>query len=164
MTNTDRTLTISWKDPQAHVANIPDMDGITFLRAVISGEIPAPPIGVLMGFALAEAEPGQAIFKVTPGEQHYNPIGAVQGGLAAAVLDGAMGCAVQSMLPAGVGYTTVELHINYIRPITLDSGPLTGIGKIIHSGRRVATAEGRLVDANGKLYAHGTTTCVIFQP
>ena len=162
--NTSRTRTVSWHDPQVYLENLQTMDGITFLRSIVEGKMPTPPIGILLDFSLEQIEPGRAVFIVKPAEQHYNPIGAVQGGLAAAVLDAAMGCAIQSTLPAGVGYTTVELHLNYIRPITNDTGPLTGIGKIIHSGRRIATAEGHLTDTSGKLYAHSTTTCMIFQP
>jgi len=164
MSESDRTRLVSWHDPQVYLPNLQTMDGITFLRSLVEGKMPPPPISLLLGFALEEVEPGYAVFTVIPKEYHYNPIGAAQGGLAAAVLDAAMGCAIQSTLPAGIGYTTVELHMNYIRPITLDSGQLRGVGKVIHSGRRMATAEARLIDASDKLYAHGTSTCMIFQP
>lgn len=164
MTNNSRTLTVAWHDPQVYQPDLQNLDGLAFLQLLIDGKMPPPPISLLMGFILTEVTPGRAVFTVQPGEQHYNPIGAVQGGLAAAVLDAAMGCAIQSTLPAGVGYTTVELHMNYLRPITTETGPMSGIGEIIHSGRRLATAEGRLLDANGKLYAHGSTTCMVFQP
>jgi uncharacterized protein (TIGR00369 family) len=106
-------------------------------------------------------ERGRAVFEVVPAEQHFNPIGVVHGGLAMTLLDSAMACSVQSELPAGSGYTTLEAKINLVRPVTLETGKLRAIGKVIHVGSRVGTAEGRLEDASGKLYAHGTTTCII---
>lgn len=127
------------------------------------GDIPPPPIAALMGFGIAEVSEGRVVFTCTPAEYHYNPIGSVHGGLAATLLDSALGCVVQSMLPAGVAYTTAELHINYVRAITTQTGPMRCEAEIIHSGRRLATAQGRLIDAQGKLYAHGTTTCLVLQ-
>jgi uncharacterized protein (TIGR00369 family) len=138
--------------------------GLEFLRSIISGELPTPPIAVTLGFRLAEADPGRVVFAVQPAEYHYNPIGVVHGGLAATLLDSSMSCAVQSTLPAGVGYTTLEIKVNFIRPITLGVGELRCEGAVIHGGSRTATAEGRLIDQTGKLYAHGTTTCIILRP
>jgi uncharacterized protein (TIGR00369 family) len=123
----------------------------------MSGRFPAPPMMQLMGYAMVEAEAGRVVFECQPAEFHYNPNGAVHGGMAATLLDSAMGCAIQSMLPAGIRYTTVELHVNYLRPLTIESGPVRCEGKTIHVGRQLAVAEGRIEDANGKLYAHGTT-------
>jgi uncharacterized protein (TIGR00369 family) len=137
------------------------LSGLEFLRQIRDGRLPAPPIARLLGFHLAEAEPGHAVFEVTPGEQHYNPIGVVHGGLAMTLLDSAMACAVQTSLPAGAAYTTLEAKINLVRPITSDTGKLRAVGKVIHAGKRVGTAEGRLEDGSGKLYAHGTTTCIV---
>ncbi len=137
------------------------LSGLEFLQQIRDGRLPAPPIARLLGFTLAEAEPGHAMFEITPGEQHYNPIGVVHGGLAMTLLDSAMACAVQTSLPAGSAYTTLEAKINLVRAITSDTGKLRAIGKVIHAGRRVGTAEGRLEDASGKLYAHGTTTCIV---
>ena len=110
-----------------------------------------------------EVEEGRALFVCTPAEYHYNPIGAVHGGLACTLLDSAMGCAVHTMLPAGVGYTTVELKVSFLRPITLKTGRLLCEGTIIHLGSRIATAEARLLDTSGKLYGHATTTCMILR-
>src|ERR1019366_5681010 len=107
---------------------------------------------------------GRAVFEVTSAEYHYNPIGGVHGGVAATLLDSAMGCAVQSMLPQGTGYTTLELKVNLVRSLTLETGPVRAIGTIIHLGGRIATAEARLVDAQDRLYAHAVTTCMIFRP
>jgi uncharacterized protein (TIGR00369 family) len=139
--------------------------GLEVLRAIAAGELPGAPIAELLGFAPVEAEEGRVVFAATPGPQHYNPIGSVHGGLAATLLDSAMGCAVHSTLPAGVGYTTLELKVNFVRPITSETGRIVCEGTIVHRGGRVATAEGRVfAEADGSLLAHGTTTCLIFSP
>jgi uncharacterized protein (TIGR00369 family) len=135
--------------------------GIDFLRAIRDGRLPPPPLAKLLGFSLVEVEPGHAVFECVPGEQHYNPIGVVHGGLAMTLLDSAMGCCVQTRMPAGSGYTTLEAKTNLVRGITDKTGRLRAIGKLVHLGKRVATAEGRLEDAAGKLYAHATTTCIV---
>jgi uncharacterized protein (TIGR00369 family) len=156
-----RTLEVKWQDPAALAEKGRAMPGIEFLRAIRDHRLPAPPIAELLGFELVEVEPGHAVFEVTPGEQHYNPIGVVHGGLAMTLLDSAMGCAVQTQMPAGGGYTTLEAKTNLVRPITAATGKLRAIGKLVHLGKRVATAEARLEDREGKLYAHATTTCII---
>jgi uncharacterized protein (TIGR00369 family) len=156
-----RSLTVSWQDPQALAQAGRSMSGIDFLRAIRDGRLPPPPIAELLGFRLLEVEPGHAVFEALPGEQHYNPIGVVHGGLAMTLLDSAMGCAVHSHIPPGGGYTTLEAKTNLVRAVTGTTGALRAIGKVIHIGSRIATAEGRLVDAAGKLYAHATTTCIV---
>jgi len=156
-----RTLTVEWNDPVAIAAAGRTMTGIDFLRAIRDGKLPPPPIAQLMGFRLTEVEPGHAVFEITPGEQHYNPIGVVHGGVAMTLLDSAMGVCIHTKLPAGTGYTTLEAKTNLVRAITDKTGKLRAIGKVIHLGSRVATAEGRLEDAAGKLYAHATTTCIV---
>ena len=156
-----RTLTVEWSDPAALAAAGRSMPGLDFLRAIRDGRLPAPPIAELLGFGLVEVEPGEAVFEVEPGEQHYNPIGVVHGGLAMTLLDSAMGCCVQTRMPAGSGYTTLEAKSNLVRAITDKTGRLRAIGKVVHLGNRIATAEGRLEDAAGKLYAHATTTCIV---
>jgi uncharacterized protein (TIGR00369 family) len=117
-----------------------------------------------MNFRIAELSEGHAVFVVEPAEYHYNPIGVVHGGVAATLLDSAMGCAVHSTLPAGVGYTTLEIKVNYIRAMSSETGLVRCEANVIHVGDRTATAEGKIVDEKGKLYAHGTTTCIIFRP
>jgi uncharacterized protein (TIGR00369 family) len=160
---TSRTLTISWEDPLAGAARAAGLSGLDALRAIGAGELPPPPIALLLGMHPVEVEEGRAVFAVEPGERHYNPIGAVHGGLAATLLDTAMGCAVQSTLPAGAGYTTLELKVNFTRPIRRETGRVLCEGEIVHRGGRVATAEGRVIaEETGKLLAHGTTTCLIF--
>lgn len=142
-----------------------DMSGLEHLEAIRDGRIPPPPIAELMGFDLVEVGQGRATFAVEPGVQHYNPIGVVHGGLAATLLDSAMGCAVQSTLEAGTAYTTLDLNTTFLRPMTADTGRVVCEAVVIHTGTRVATAEGRVFSAQtGKLIATGTTSCVILQP
>jgi uncharacterized protein (TIGR00369 family) len=157
----NRSVSVSWEDPQRLAQAGRSMSGIDFLRGIRDRRLPAPPIAVLLGFDLVEVEPGHAVFEITPGERHYNPIGVVHGGLAMTLLDSAMGCAVQTHMPAGGGYTTLEAKTNLVRAITSQTGTLRAIGRTLHVGKRMATAEGRLEDAAGKLYAHATTTCIV---
>ena len=159
-----RTRVINWEDPTETVQTGKTISGITFLRAMQSGELPPPPFAALLGIWITEVSEGRVVFAAEPSEYHYNPLGTVHGGVIATLLDSALGCAVQSMLPAGTSYTTLELKVNYLRPITAKTGTVYAEGKIIHVGGRIATAEGRLTDARGKLYAHGTTTCIILRP
>ena len=137
-------------------------DGLSFLKSIIAGKVPHPPISKLLNFHLAEAEPGRAVFMGETSGDLYNPIGSVHGGYTATLLDSAAGCAIFSTLQKGEAWTTLELKINFVRGITKDSGPLRAEGKLIHRGRTVATSESHLKDAAGKLYAHATTTCMIF--
>ena len=138
--------------------------GLQLFQAMIAGELPAPPICRTLDFVLVEAEFGRVVFQGRPGFAHYNPMGSVHGGWFATLLDSALGCAVQSILPAGKAYTTAELKVNIVRPLT-DKVPLVRAeGKIIHGGQRMATADARLTGADGKLYAHGSTTCFILDP
>jgi uncharacterized protein (TIGR00369 family) len=166
MTNlqASRTRVITWEDPTVAVQTGKTISGIAYLRALQSGELPPPPIAVLMGMWITEVSEGRVVFAAEPSEYHYNPLGTVHGGVMATLLDSALGCAVQSMLPAATTFTTLELKVNYLRPITAKTGTVYCEGKIIHVGGRIATAEGRLTDAGGKLYAHGTTTCIILRP
>ena len=159
-----RTRTITWEDPTAAVKLGRNVSGIEYLRAMQSGELPAPPIAVLLGMWISEVSEGRVVFALEAAEYHYNPLGTVHGGVLATLLDSAMGCAVQSTLSAGTSYTTLELKVNYLRPVTTKTGMLYCEGKVIHVGGRIATAESRLTDADGKLYAHGTTTCMVLRP
>ena len=137
-------------------------DGLGFLKAIIDGTVPNPPISELVGFHLAEVENGRAVFESTPDFRHYNPIGTVHAGFTATLLDSALGCAIFSTLTKGDTWTTLELKLNLVRPLTKDTGPVRAEGRILHRGRTVATSEGDLKDRAGKLYAHATTTCMIF--
>jgi uncharacterized protein (TIGR00369 family) len=157
-----RDLSISWQDPVASAARAAGMSGLEALRAIMAGELPPPPIALLLGMEPIEVAEGRAVFAAQPDERHYNPIGVVHGGLAATLLDSAMGCAVQTTLPAGDAYTTLELKVNFTRPITRETGRVVCHGEVVHRGGRVATAEGRVIaERTGKLLAHGTSTCLI---
>jgi uncharacterized protein (TIGR00369 family) len=139
------------------------MSGLEFLQGMIAGRFPRPPIMQLIGFRLAEVEQGRAVFESTPELRHYNPLGSVHGGYAAILLDSCMGCAVHTTLPKATGYITLEFKVSFVRAITAETGPVRAEGKVLNSGRRAATAEGRLTDASGRLLAHATTTCLIFE-
>lgn len=160
---TARTRTFTWEDPRPPAEAARGLSGLEYLRKIVTGELPRPPISAMMNFGLAELEEGRAVFTVEPAEYHYNPIGVVHGGLAATLLDSAMGCAVHTMLPPGAGYTTLEIKVNYVRALTAETGEVRCEGQVIHVGGRTATAEGKVLDAEGKLYAHATTTCLIFR-
>ena len=156
-----RSVTVEWSDPVPLAQAGRALSGIDFLRAIRDRKQPSPPNAKLLGIDLVEVEAGHAVFEITPGERHYNPIGVVHGGLAMTLLDSCMGCAVQTHMPAGSGYTTLEAKTNLVRAITSETGKLRAIGRTLHVGKRMATAEGRLEDASGKLYAHATTTCIV---
>ena len=144
-------------------AEMASMTGIDFLRAMFSGKFPAPPIMQTVEPFDYTVEPGVVSFHSVPGFRHYNPIGSVHGGYAATLLDSAMGLAVHSTLAAGMGYTTLEFKISFIRGMTKDTGPVRTEGKTMHVGRRTATAEARILDSKGRLLAHATTTCLVFE-
>jgi molybdate transport repressor ModE-like protein len=136
--------------------------GLEFLKAMIAGRVPQPPMAETLGFRLIEAAQGRAVFKGVPEFRHYNPIGSVHGGFAATLLDSALGCAIFSTLAKGETWTTLELKLNFVRALSGDTGPVRAEGRVIHRGRTVATSEGDVKDRAGKLYAHATTTCMIF--
>jgi uncharacterized protein (TIGR00369 family) len=138
------------------------LDGLGFLKAIIDGTLPKPPIADLLGFDITQAEHGKAMFECLPEFKHYNPIGTVHGGLAMTLLDSCMSCAVHTTLAKGEIYTTLEVKVNLVRAITKETGLVRATGRLIHRGRTTATAEGDIRDAAGNLFAHGTTTCVIF--
>ena len=138
------------------------MDGLTLIKGLMEGRFPAPPISEVLGFDVVEAEFGRVVFTYTPVSGHYNPLGTVHGGIAATLLDSVMGCCIHTTLKAGIGYTTVEIKVNYVRAMTDKTGPVRVEGKVINVGSRIATSEGKLYDGAGKLLAHGTTTCLIF--
>lgn len=139
-----------------------ELDGIELFRGIMRGELPGAPIAELMNMWIFEAEPGRVVFAGRPELQHYNPIGSVHGGYAGTMLDSCMSCAVQSMLPRGMGYTTLEYKVSLVRGISDKTGTVYAEGNAIQVGSRVGTAEGRIVDASGKILATGTTTCLIF--
>ena len=146
----------------ARMEQLAGKSGREILEAMMSGELPYPPMNETMNMTLLAVENGRAVFQGIPLPQHYNPLGTVHGGWLATLLDSALGCAVQTTLPAGRSYTTGELSINIVRSASHKTGPLRAVGTLIHGGRQIATAEARLEDETGKLYAHATTTCFVF--
>ena len=149
-------------DPSVTFLVGPNGSGKSTLLRLLAGELPAPPISETLDFLLIEVEHGRALFQGRPQRKHYNPLGTVHGGWFATILDSCMGCAVHTTMPAGRAYTTAELKINIVRPLS-DRVPLVRAeGRVIHEGRRMATADGRLFGADGKLYAHGSTTCFVY--
>jgi uncharacterized protein (TIGR00369 family) len=158
----DRSLAITWSDPMALAGAAPEREGIDFLRAIADGELPPAPIQELLGFELIDVGDGETTFALVPGEQHYNPIGVVHGGVAGTLLDSAMGAAVHSTLPKGHGYTTLETSFRLTAAIRGDAGRIVCTGRVVNKGSRVATAEGRLVrESDDRLLAHGTSTCLL---
>jgi uncharacterized protein (TIGR00369 family) len=142
----------------------PVYDGLAMLEAIRSGELPPPPIADLLGFEIRELAPGVVTFAMRPTLEHYNPIGMVHGGIAATLLDTVMGCAVHTLLPKGVGYSTLDISVRYLRPITVETGTVLATGTVVHHGRRTATAEGRVVAADtGQLLATATSTLMVIR-
>ena len=161
---TDRSLTVTWEDPMIGASAAMTMSGLDYLRAVMTGAIPPPPIMKLINFHFTTIEKGHVIFEIMPAEYHCNPMGTIHGGIACTILDSVTGCAVHSTLPAGTGHTSLEIKVNFTRVITVKTGLLKCEGNIIHAGRQIATSEGRITDMAGNLYAHAVSTCMIFQP
>lgn len=174
MTTTTHPTLAQWQADEAAVRarigapgvarpdQVAGLTGMQVFEAMMDGRLPPPYIGFTLDFGLVEFSPGRAVFQGKPGLAHYNPLGTVHGGWIATLLDSCVGCAVHAALPAGKAYTTAELKVNYVRAVTTKVPLVRAIGQVIHQGGRMATAEGRLVDADGKLYAHATTTCFIF--
>ncbi len=159
MTDDQRTRTYSWDDPWQVAENLRDVsDSLTAMR---EGQIPPPPISKTLEFYLDYAEDGKAVFVGTPAEYHYNPIGVVHGAYATALLDSALAVAIQSRLPQGKSATTINLHLTFIRPLTVQTGKVRAIAEVVHLGRQVATGEAKLLDANDKLYCHATGTFMV---
>ncbi|MGO9321380.1 MAG: PaaI family thioesterase [Solirubrobacteraceae bacterium] len=159
-----RTRSFTWEDPGATAAAGLEMAGLQCMQAIVDGTLPPPPIARLLDFTIVEVQEGRAVFAMEPAEWMYNPIGSVHGGIAATILDSCMGCAVHTTLEAGVAYTTADLQIRYIRAMGNATGRVLAEGRVVHRGRRTATAEGRLfVESDETLIAHGTTGCVILR-
>jgi uncharacterized protein (TIGR00369 family) len=158
-----RTRTFGWTDPGVHASLIGRRSGLELLQAMSAGELPAPPIMHLIDLAAMRAEEGSVTLELDPQEFHYNPLGTVHGGVISTLLDTAAACSVHSTLPAGVGYTSLDLNVKFLRPVTTASGRLTCTGAVLQRGRRTALAEARLTDPQGRLLAHATSSCMIFE-
>ena len=159
-----RQRSYGWDDPAITAAAAREFDGAKFLQAILDGSLPGAPIAHTLDFRPVSVRPGVVAFEFTPAEYHYNPIGSVHGGMLATLCDSACGCAVQSLLPAGTYYTSLDLSVKFLRPVTAASGLMTCEGTVTHLGGRSALAQARLTDAAGKLYAHATSSCMIFRP
>jgi uncharacterized protein (TIGR00369 family) len=157
-----RERLVTWHDPRTGAAQIPTMSGMAYIRALIDGTVAPPPIAELMRMTLIDADVGTATFTCEPDESHYNPIGTVHGGLVCTLLDSAVGCAVQTTLQQGKGYTSVEIKVNYLRPVHAHTGTLTCVGTVTKPGSRIAFAEGAVTDADGRLLATASSTLLIF--
>ena len=158
-----RTRTFSWTDPATHAGLVGARSGLEMLQALSTGELPPPPIMQLIDMAEFLADEGTVTVRLDPQEFHYNPLGSMHGGIISTLLDTACGCSVHSTLPAGLGYTSLDLNVKFLRPITLTSGRLTCTGTVLQRGRRTALAEAHLTDAQGRLAAHATSTCMLFE-
>ncbi len=165
MTDADvtRERTFSWRDPHITADRVGRDSGLDLLRAVQDGSLPPAPIATTLGFDLDVVEEGRVVFSLDPGEHHYNPIGSVHGGVYATLLDSATGCAVHSTLPAGFGYTSIDLNVKFLRAITRETGPVLAEGTVTHRGRRMALAEASLTDGQGRLLATATSSCLVFE-
>jgi uncharacterized protein (TIGR00369 family) len=157
-----RTRTYEWEDPELTAAAVGRVSGLEFLRDLAAGRLPAPPVSATLDMTLEEVEFGRAVFSLLPGEEHYNPIGSVHGGVFATLLDSAAGCAVQSTLPAGMAYTSLDLNVKFLRRITVDTGRVRAVGTVLNGGRRTALAEAKLIDDQDRLLAHATSSCLLF--
>jgi uncharacterized protein (TIGR00369 family) len=160
-TMTDRARHVTWQDPLATARGAQGRSGLGFLKAILEGSIPPAPIQATLGFELIAAEEGLARFRLLAAEHLYNPMGSVHGGVACTLLDSAMGSAVMTTLDEKTGYSTVDINVHLTRPITAKTGPIVAEGRVAHRGSRLATAEGRLTDRDGRLLAHATTTCIL---
>jgi uncharacterized protein (TIGR00369 family) len=159
-----RTRSFTWHDPASAAAAGSTLPGLEYLAGIRDGRFPPPPVAAMLDLELVEVEPGRAVFGLVPAEWMYNPIGSVHGGVAATLLDSCMGCAIHSTLDAGVGYATSDLQVRYVRGIGTDTGRVLAEGRVVHAGRRLATAEGRLyAAADGALLAHATTGCQLLR-
>lgn len=156
-----RERLLTWDDPLALTERVRGLAGLDVLERVVRGDLPQWPMTRLMGIALVAVAPREAIVEGRPEEWHYNPAGVVHGGFAATILDTAVGCAIFTTMDAGHTYTTIELKVNYLRPVTVATGTVRATGTVLHRGRRTAMAEGRLEDGTGRLLAHATTTCLV---
>lgn len=159
-----RERTFSWDDPVAIARAGAGMSGAEFFTAIAEGKLPPPPVMRALDFDGVSFGEGRAVFRLTPKEFHYNPLGTVHGGVFATMLDSACGCAVHTLLPLGVFYTSLDLSVKFLRPVTVATGPITAEGTVVHLGRRTALAEAKITDESGKMYVTATSSCLVMRP
>ena len=160
---TEQSRLITWRDPITTTATVASMSGLEYWRGVIDGHFPPPPIGEIIQMRVVDVEDGRVEFACTPDASMYNPLGTVHGGAVCTLLDTVTACAMHTTLPEGVGYTSVEIKVNYLKSVTAKSGPLTAVGTVVKSGSRIGFAEGKVTDASGNLVATATSTLLIFE-
>lgn len=159
---TERSRVVTWDDPVTARRQARKLSGAEFFRAMRRGEIPEPPFGKLLGMDLFDVGEGKFTMTLQPQECHYNPMGCVHGGILATLLDSVMSASVHTSLPAGKGYMTLEIKVNFLKPVFEHTGEIVAEGKVISAGGQVATAEGKVTGVNGTIYATGSTTCLVF--
>jgi uncharacterized protein (TIGR00369 family) len=160
---TEQSRLITWRDPVTTTATVASMSGLAYWRGVIDGHFPPPPIGEIIQMRVVDVENGSVTFTCTPDASMYNPLGTVHGGAVCTLLDTVTGCAIHTTLPEGVGYTSVEIKVNYLKAVTAASGPLTAVGSVVKAGSRIGFTEGTVTDASGNLVATATSTLLIFE-
>ncbi len=160
----NRRRTVHWVDPAVFREPIRTLPGLEFMQGFLNGRFPPPPFMELLGVRGLSVEPGSVAFEFEPAEFMYSPLGNVHGGILTVLLDTAMGCSFHTTLPAGVGYTTLELKVNFLRPVTVATGPVNAVGHVLHAGSRTATADAQLLDRAGKVHAHATSTLLVLRP
>lgn len=158
---TNRSMTVTWTDPTVALPSLRELSGIEYLRRVKDGVLPPPPIASVFGWTFAEVEPGRVVGEIEPGEAFFNPLGSIHGGFACTMLDTVLACAGHTTLPAGSGYTSVDLNVRYLRAIQPASGVLRATGRVLKPGRRVVFTEGEIADADGRVYASATSTLLV---
>ncbi len=158
-----RIHTVTWEDPEVSARDAASIGGLDYLRAIMEGKIAPPPVAMLLGYQLREIDVGRVVFELEPAEYHYNPFASMHGGIMSTVLDSAMTSAILTTLPAGVGCSTLEIKVNFVRPITTRTGLVRCEGKIVHGGNRIAIAEGRITDSRDKLCSFAVSTCLVFR-
>ena len=159
---TQQETTVRWRDPAPALSALPKLSGIDFMSKMAAGELPGAPMASHFGMEVVEVESGAVTFRCTPDASHYNPVGTVHGGLVCTLLDSALGCATHTTLPAGMGYTSIEIKVNYLRPLSAGNGALTARGRVTKPGRRVTFAEGEVLDGQGRVVATASGSLLIF--
>lgn len=163
MKSTERKKTIIWQDPAINTRDVPNMSGLEYLELITNKKLAPPPVANLIGYKILAVKNGSAVYELDPEEYHYNPFSSVHGGIISTLLDTAMTASVLTTLARGVSCSTVEIKVNFVRPVTSGGGTFRCEAQVLHMGKSLATAEGKLTDRDGRLYAHGTTTCSIFK-
>ncbi len=163
MEGNNRKRTVIWQDPKINTRDIANTSGLDYLKSIKNGKIAPPPVAMLIGYKISKVENGYVAYEFNPKEYHYNPFSSVHGGIISTLLDTAMTASVLSALKKGINCSTIEIKVNFVRPVTSDCGTLKCEAQPLHVGKSIATVQGKLKDQDGKLFAHGVSTCSIFK-